>query len=257
MPQDLEGDFDGGRRTGGNTRTHDVTLPDWYTVLSLVVSLAFLGFAAVDPVGIAVMPLLLTQPNGIRRSLWFLAGSALGIMALGITFAVGAGHVMLRVTTQYPWLEPGIEIACGVLFAGFGIYVWRSGEQVEVSGNLRRRLALPSGTLFGFGAILVLIQSLLDVVFIVAMVNIGAKNLPVIEIVFAVLVYAAAALAVQMAIVIAYGSVAPDRRSVLADAVTGWLDRYGRRLAIGASIGVGLVLVASGVSALAGGPSLG
>ena len=29
------------------------------------------------------MPLLLTQPNGIRRSTWFLLGSVLGIITLG------------------------------------------------------------------------------------------------------------------------------------------------------------------------------
>ena len=46
-------------------------------MLSLLVSLGLLGLAAVDPVGIAVMPLLLTQTDGIRRSVWFLIGSAL------------------------------------------------------------------------------------------------------------------------------------------------------------------------------------
>ena len=79
-------------------------------MLSLLVSLGLLGLAAVDPVGIAVMPLLLTQTDGIRRSIWFLIGSAIGITALGVAFAIGAGHVMLRVTKDFPWLEPAIEI---------------------------------------------------------------------------------------------------------------------------------------------------
>jgi hypothetical protein len=43
----------------------------------------------------------------------------------------------------------------------------------------------------------------------------------------------------------------------VADAVTGWLDRHGTTTAIIAAIGVGAVLVASGVSDLNGGPSLG
>lgn len=222
-----------------------------------MVSLALLGLAAVDPVGIAVMPMLLTQRNGIRRSVWFLLGSALGITALGVLFAVGAGRVMLHVTDDYPWLEPSIEIVCGVLFAAFGLYVWRRGGDVEVSSGLRKRLDLPGGTLFGFGAALVVVQSLLDVVFIVAMVNIGAKNLPAFEVVIAVLVYAAAALLVQTAIVVAYALVAPQRRQRVADAVTGWLDRNGARTAVIAAIGVGALLVASGISALNGGPSLG
>ncbi len=226
-------------------------------MLSLVVSLALLGLAAVDPVGIAVMPMLLTQRNGIRRSMWFLLGSALGITALGVLFAVGAGRVMLHLTDDYPWLEPGIEIVCGVLFAAFGLYLWRRGGEVEVSGRLRRRLDLPGVTLFGFGAALVVVQSLLDVVFIVAMVNIGAKNLPAVEVVIAVLVYAVAALVLQIAVVAAYAMVAPERRQLLADSVTGWLDRNGARTAVIAAIGVGALLVASGISALNGGPSLG
>lgn len=220
-------------------------------------SLALLGLAAVDPVGIAVMPVLLTQRNGIRRSVWFLLGSALGITALGVVFAVGAGRVMLRLTDDYPWLEPGVEIVCGVLFAAFGMFLWKRGGDVEVSGSLRRRLNLPGGTLFGFGAGLVVVQSLLDVVFIVAMVNIGAKNLPDLEVVIAVLVYAVAALALQVAVVVAYAMVSIDRRQAVADAVSGWLDRNGARAAVIASIAVGALLVASGVSALNGGPSLG
>ncbi len=230
-------------------------------MLSLLVSLGFLGLAAVDPVGVAVMPLLLTQPHGIRRSVWFLAGSAMGIMVLGVAFAIGAGHVMLRVTKEYPWLEPAVEIACGVLFAGFALYLWwqqRQGRGTpEVSGTLRRRLDLPGVSLFGFGAILVVVQSLLDVVFIVAMVNVGAKNLPVVEVVFAVLVYAAAALAIQTAIVAAYVWAGPQRRDAVTGRVTGWLDRYGAQAAIIAGLGVGAVLVGSGISALNGGPSLG
>jgi len=225
------------------------------------VSLGFLGLAAVDPVGIAVMPLLLTQPHGIRRSVWFLVGSALGITVLGVAFAIGAGHVMLRVTKDYPWLEPAVEIVCGLLFAGFAMYLWwqqrRGRATPEVSGTLRRRLDLPGVSLFGFGALLVVVQSLLDVVFIVAMVNVGAKDLPALEVLFAVLVYAAAALAIQTAILGAYVWSGPQRRDTVTGAVTAWLDRYGAQAAIIAGLGVGAVLVGSGISALNGGPSLG
>ena len=230
-------------------------------MLSLLGSLGLLGLAAVDPVGIAVMPLLLTQTDGIRRSVWFLIGSALGITALGVVFAIGAGHVMLRVTKDYPWLEPAIEIVCGIALFGFGVYLWwqrRRGQQgPEVSQAMQRRLNLPLGSLFGFGAILVIVQSLLDVVFIVAMVNVGAKNLPVLEVLIAVLVYATAALAIQIAIVAAYTGAGPERRTRVTDAITAWLDRNGMLAATIAALGVGVLLVASGVSALNGGPSLG
>ena len=230
-------------------------------MLSLLGSLGLLGLAAVDPVGIAVMPLLLTQTDGIRRSVWFLIGSALGITALGVVFAIGAGHVMLRVTKDYPWLEPAIEIVCGIALFGFGVYLWwqrRGGQQgPEVSQSMQRRLNLPIGSLFGFGVILVIVQSLLDVVFIVAMVNVGAKNLPVLEVLIAVLVYATAALAIQIAIVAAYTGAGPERRTRVTDTITAWLDRNGMLAATVAALGVGVLLVASGVSALNGGPSLG
>ena len=230
-------------------------------MLSLVASLGFLGLAAVDPVGIAVMPVLLTQRHGIRRSVWFLVGSVLGIMTLGLVFAVGAGRIMLRVTKDYPWLEPGIEIVAGVALAGFGVYLWwrrRHGAAgPEVSDGLRSRLDLGGGKLFGFGAGLVIVQSLLDVVFIVAMINVGASNLPIVEVMIAVFVYAMAALILQSAIVVAYASVGPDRRTSVTDSVSGWLDRNGTTAAIVAALVVGGVLVASGVSALNGGPSLG
>ena len=230
-------------------------------MLSLLGSLGLLGLAAVDPVGIAVMPLLLTQTDGIRRSVWFLIGSALGITALGVVFVIGAGHVMLRVTKDYPWLEPAIEIVCGIALFGFGVYLWwqrRGGQQgPEVSQSMQRRLNLPIGSLFGFGVILVIVQSLLDVVFIVAMVNVGAKNLPVLEVLIAVLVYATAALAIQIAIVAAYTGAGPERRTRVTDAITAWLDRNGMLAATIAALGVGVLLVASGVSALNGGPSLG
>ena len=230
-------------------------------MLSLLGSLGLLGLAAVDPVGIAVMPLLLTQTDGIRRSVWFLIGSALGITALGVVFAIGAGHVMLRVTKDYPWLEPAIEIVCGIALFGFGVYLWwqrRGGQQgPEVSQSMQRRLNLPIGSLFGFGVILVIVQSLLDVVFIVAMVNVGAKNLPVLEVLIAVLVYATAALAIQIAIVAAYTGAGPERRTRVTDTITAWLDRNGMLAATIAALGVGVLLVASGVSALNGGPSLG
>lgn len=226
-------------------------------MFSLLTSLAILGLAAVDPVGIAVMPLLLTQRGGIRRSIWFLIGSAVGITAVGVLFAVGAGHVMLRITTEYPWLEPSVEVVCGLLLAAFGVYLWRRGGAAEVSSGMNRRLQMPTGRLFGFGAALVIVQSLLDVVFIVAMVNIGARQLPVLLVVIAVLVYAAAALLIQIIIVAAYALAAPEARRRIADSVTGWLDRNGTRAAVIASLAVGLLLVASGLSDLSGGPHLG
>ena len=49
----------------------------------------------------------------------------LGIITLGVVFAIGAGRIMLRLTTDYPWLEPGIEIVSGVYCSpGFGFYLW-------------------------------------------------------------------------------------------------------------------------------------
>ena len=103
---------------------------------------------------------------------------------------------------------------------------------------------------------LVVVQSLLDVVSIVAMINVGACNLPALEVLIAV-GYAAAALTFRSpSWPHMRWPVRSDGQSV-ADAVTGLVDRYGTTTAVIAAIGVGAVLVASGVSDLNGGPSLG
>ena len=98
-----------------------------------------------------------------------------------MVFAIGAGHHAAR-DEGLPVVGAGDRDRLWRDLCGFGLYLWwqrRRGEQgPEVSDSLRRRLDLPLGSLFGFGVILVILQSLLDVVFIVAMVNVGAKNLP-------------------------------------------------------------------------------
>ena len=185
------------------------------------------------------MPLLLTQPNGIRRSTWFLLGSVLGIITLGVVRdrrrphhaapddrlpVVGAGHRdRVRRVVRRVWLLPLVAPAARRCRTG--------GVRQSAAAAEPQRWKL-----FGFGAGLVVVQSLLDVVFIVAMINVGARNLPALEVLIAVVVYGRGA-DLQIAIVAAYAMAGPQRRTVVADAVTGWLDRHGTTTAVIAAIG--------------------
>lgn len=230
-------------------------------MFSLLASLIVLGLAAIDPVGIAIMPVLLAQRDGLRRATVFLLGSALGLATLGFLFALGLGRYMLHIFRRYPWLEPAIEIGAGAVIAGFGLYVWQrsrsGGSAATVSDSMRSRLEWGDGRLLGFGAALVVVQSMVDVVFIVAMVNIGVKVHEPLDVLLAVGVYTLAALAAQAVIVAAVALSGEQRRARMVAYLNDWLERFGVRVAMWASLAIGGLLIASGISDLAGGPSLG
>lgn len=56
---------------------------------ALIIEIAGLGIAAVDAIGIAFMPILLAQVDGLRRALVFLVGSFISLMLVGLTFTTG------------------------------------------------------------------------------------------------------------------------------------------------------------------------
>jgi hypothetical protein len=78
--------------------------------LGLLAEVAGLGLAAVDVVGIAFMPILLAQRDGLRRALVFLLGSFVALVAMGLVFTTGVGTVVADFNERYPWLEPGVEV---------------------------------------------------------------------------------------------------------------------------------------------------
>jgi predicted membrane channel-forming protein YqfA (hemolysin III family) len=214
---------------------------DW----ALYAELAGLGLAAVDPIGIALMPILLAQPRGLTRAWTFVLGSLAALMVLGMVFTGAVGTYVLDWNRQRPWLESGIEVFGAVVLVLLGAFMlWRSrsGESTHAPDNIVAKLTLPLPLLFAFGAILVTIQSLVDVVFVIAMVDAGAEDLGPVQNLVAVSVYAVCALLIQMAVVVAFLMLPTHRRESAMAAFSEWLARNGERVSGWVSLGLGLVL---------------
>ena len=101
--------------------------------LSLFAEVAGLGLAAVDAIGLAFMPILLAQSDGLRRALVFLLGSFLALMTVGMLFTTGLGSRIADLNERHPWLEPGVQVAGGVFLVG---------GQVDPSADLGVEVAL-------------------------------------------------------------------------------------------------------------------
>jgi hypothetical protein len=211
------------------------------------VSLALLGLSAVDPVGIAAMPILLLQKNPFVRSFVFLAGSFTSLMIMGFLFAEGLGTVVLKFDNTHSWFVPSLEVFAGLaLIAVAATLFWRLKRQqvsVEPSDIMLKRLQLGKGKLFLFGALLVAIQSMIDVVFVVAMIHIGQLNLSTPTLLLALATYATAALVLQLAVVVAYKLTPTKQRSHTLDKVHGLLTNYANQAVIAVSFLLGCLLL--------------
>jgi len=215
--------------------------------LSLLAEVAGLGLAAIDAIGIAFMPILLAQANGLRRAMVFLSGSFVALMAVGLLFTTGVGSRIADLNERHPWLEPGVQVAGGVFLFGAGIFMLvrsRKGGS-HAPDDLIEKLSLPMPLLFGFGVVLVTVQSLVDVVFAVAMVDIGAQGLNFIQNYILVLTYTVCALLLQSAVVVGYLLVPQGRWVHVMAGFTDWLTNRGEFWAgiAGLLVGVGLLIV--------------
>ena len=220
--------------------------------MSLVTEIAGLGLAAIDAIGIAFMPILLAQVNGLRRALVFLLGSFLALMTMGLVFTTGVGSTIADLNERHPWLEPGIEVGGGVFLVVAGTFMLlrsRSGT-THAPDNLVEKLTLPLPLLFGFGVLLVAVQSIVDVVFAVAMVEVGARELPFLQNLILVLIYTLCALVLQTAVVVAYLLTPSERRGRVMNGFADWLSRRGEFWAGVAALIVGVGLLAYSVPEL-------
>jgi hypothetical protein len=199
---------------------------DW----ALLTEVAGLGLAAIDVIGIAFMPILLAQRDGLRRAVIFILGSFVSLVAMGMLFTTGIGTYVADLNDRHPWLEPGFEVVGGVFLLGAGAFMlfrtWTGGK-THTPDNLVEKLTLPLPLLFGFGAVLVAIQSLVDIVFAVAMVEIGTQGLSLPEVVVLVVTYSVCALIIQSAVVVAYLITPRGRRQHVMQSFTDWLVRRG------------------------------
>jgi threonine/homoserine/homoserine lactone efflux protein len=214
--------------------------------LNLVTEVAGLGLAAVNAIGIAFMPILLAQADGLRRALVFLLGSFVALTTMGMIFTTGVGSRIADFNERHPWLEPGVQVLGGLFLVGAGIFMLvrvRRGATSHAPDDLVEKLKLPMPLLFAFGIGLVTVQSLVDIVFAVAMVDIGAQGLGALENLLLVLVYAVCALVLQSAVVVGYLLVPQGRRVHVMARFTDWLARHGEFWAGIAALLVGVWLL--------------
>jgi Ca2+/Na+ antiporter len=226
----------------------------WHTrvMFGLYIALASLGLSAIDPIGIGIMPILLVQKRPYRRTFIFLSGSFVSLVIMGILFSKGLGNIVLRFEHQNNWFLPTIECLGGfILFviATFLYIEFRKGKaSVEPTGKLRQSLQFSNTRLFISGVLLVAVQSILDVVFVVAMVRIGQLHLSLPGLISAVVTYALAALVFQIVVVIAFRFAPAKRKAKTLDAVHRLLVKYANQALIVVSIVLGLILFILAVS---------
>jgi hypothetical protein len=207
-------------------------------MVSVFISLAVLGLSAVDPVGIAVMPIILVQERPYRRAFIFLGGSFVSLMVAGVLFAKGLGQATLRFEQSHAWLVPGAEVVAGVLLLAIAAVVFvrfKTGKSaVEPSARTHRWA----------GALLVAVQSIVDVVFAVAMVRIGQLTLSGIMLLTAVATYALSSLLFQAAVVGTIKVAPAHQKTAALDAIQVTLTKYGNQSLIVVSVVLGLGLLA-------------
>jgi hypothetical protein len=216
-------------------------------VITLFVSLALLGLAAIDPIGIAAMPVLLVQQRPYARSFAFLSGSFVSLMVMGLLCARGFGQRVLHFQNVHPWFVPGVELLAGlILLIIAGVVFWqlrRDRLPTGPSDKLQKQLRLSSWHVCLLGAALVAVQSILDVVFVIAMIRIGQLQLSSITLWLAVTTYAVAALVLQIAIVAAYSLTGRQRRRQLLAQVQTLLVCYANQAVIAVSLILGCGLL--------------
>ena len=224
----------------------------------LFLSLFLLGLSAIDPVGIAAMPVLLAQKNPLVRSTLFLFGSFSMLIIMGLVFAQGLGSVVLRFETVYPWILPAIEIFAGVVLVFVASvmvrHLKRFNDRSVLSKAMKKWLQLKNWQLFLFGAVVVGIQSLLDVVFIVAMIHVQQFDLTFGLLLLSVVTYAVAALCIQFLIVLIYKFVTAKRRAATLIKINYLTTRYGTKSVIAISFLFAGALLVSGFMTFIGQP---
>ncbi len=193
------------------------------------------------------MPILLIQPHPYRRSLIFLAGSFTSLMVMGLLFAHGFGRIIFNFEKTHSWLLPTVEAAAGITLLCIAATIgWRNrtGElSVEPSAAIIKRLKLSNWQLFLVGTLLVVVQSIIDVVFVLAMIRLGQLNVSASTLIAAVATYAVFALVLQLLVVLAYRLSPLKKRARTLDQVHWLLTKYTYQMLIGVSCLLSAILL--------------
>jgi hypothetical protein len=209
--------------------------------------MAVLGLAAIDPIGLAIMPLLLVQKHGIRKSSLFLFGGFVSLIILGVAFSKGLGKLILNIEKNNGWLLTMVELIAALtllIIAITTLIQMKKGKAPsEPSARMLKWLNFSDWKLFSFGLALVAVQSLFDIVFVVAMIRIGQLKVSLIDIVLAVFTYAFFALFFQMIIVFIYSLTPDQQKQMILKKVRHLIDAYTRQAIIVISLALSGVLL--------------
>ena len=216
-------------------------------MIALYSSLVILGILGIDPIGIAAMPVLLLQNHPIKRSMAFLSGSFFSLVVIGIIVARYTGLLLINLNIKHVWAVQLLEIIAGILLiAVAGIFFWRmkhGDNEAEPSKVMLKRLKLATYQLFILGAFIVAVQSIVDIIFVIAMVKVGQLNLSVINLLVAVIIYAVAALLLQLSIVVAFVITPVTKRDITLNLIHRLLNNYSSGVLIVVSLVLGCALL--------------
>ena len=217
-------------------------------MLVFYLSLFMLGLTEFDPIGLIAVPLILGQKNYYRRITAFLLGGFLSLMVMGLLFAKGLGKALISFEHSNSWFLPTIEyVAAVVLFIVAGVAYWslKSGKlSIEPGKKTRQWLKLNAIHLFIIGFILVVGQSLIDVVYIIAMIKIGQFHISNFQLVGGITTYSFGALVVQLVIVIIFMLAPKDQRDKLLVKIKDTVIKYSYKIVVVISLILGLILLA-------------
>lgn len=215
-------------------------------MIVLFVSLAVLGLSTVDPVGIGILLLLLAQERPYKRAFTFLGGSFASLMLMGLLFARGLGNVVLHLEERAHWLLPTVEVisACILLVVALSTYykLRTARLSVEPPDQIAKWLNRTEWHLFLLGAVVVAVQSVIDVVFVMAMIHIGQATLSNALLVAAILTYTVSALALQIAVVVTFRFAPAKKKAQTLRAVHLLLQNYASQVLISVSLVLSMVL---------------
>lgn len=217
----------------------------------LYIALLLLGLAAIDPLGIIAMPILLAQRKPYIRSAIFLSGSFVSLIAMGLLFSKGLGISIVRLEQQYVWILPIVELLAGLVLLVTGVYILVRIKQRtindEPSSVMVRRLHLGNWGIFVVGVLLVAIQSVVDVVFAIAMIKLEALQVSFGQLVGGIVAYAIGALLLQIIIVIMYLATPPKLRKTVIERVRSVAERYAHRILVVLSFVLGGTLMMNSI----------
>lgn len=209
--------------------------------------MALLGLAAFDPVGIGLIIVLLTQKRPIKRGVIFLFGSAVALTAMGLLFARGFGSIIIKAEDGHKWIVPAFQLFIGIALLGFGLYSLKNRDKTTKPKRLLRYINVNDFFLFSYGFLLVTIQSLLDGVFIIAMIHAGQLHLSNIRLLSGVLTYTLAALIIQVAIIVIFIITPRSKRRHVLNTSDKLLSQYGNKLACNISLILGSLLIINAI----------